>query len=84
MQKPTTAQLRTAIRVLENLRERINEHTAHSVMQLPDTRLGDDYAARIEARTIEQTTRIDGVIGELNCWRQELLQQRRQHVSHGV
>lgn len=84
MQTPATAQLRTAIEVLKKLRQRIDERAAHSVMQLPESRLGDDYAARIEARTLEQTTRIDGVIGELNCGRQELLQQRRPHVSHGV
>ena len=84
MQTPTTAQLRTAIKVLEKLRDRLNEHAAHSVMQLPENWLGDGYAARIEARTIEQTTRIDGVINQLNCWRSELLEQRRQHVSHRV
>jgi hypothetical protein len=82
MQTPTTAQLRTAIEVLKKLRERLNEHAAHSVMQLPETRLGDDYAARIEARTIEQTTRIEGVIGQLEAWRSELLEQRRHRVSH--
>ena len=84
MQTPTTAQLRTAIEVLKSLRERLNEHAAHSVMQLPETRLGDDYAARIEARTIEQARRIDGVINHLDGWRSELLEQRKQRVSHRV
>ncbi len=84
MQTPTTAQLRTAIEVLKSLRKRLNEHAAHSVMQLPETRLGDDYAARIEARTIEQERRIDGVISHLDGWRSELLEQRKQRVSHRV
>jgi len=48
MQTPTTAQLRTAIEVLKKLGERIDKHATHSLMQLPDTRLGDDHAARIE------------------------------------
>ena len=84
MQTPTPAQLRTAIEVLKKLRQRIDEHAAHSVMQLPDTQLGDNYAARIEARTIEQTTRIKTVSAELECWRNDLRQQRRQRVSHRV
>jgi hypothetical protein len=35
--------------------ERLNEQTAHSVIQMPESRLGDDYTTRIESRTIEQT-----------------------------
>ena len=46
--------------VLKKLGERIKAHAAHSVMQLPDSDLGADYAARIEARTIEQTS---GIVG---------------------
>ena len=84
MQPPTTAQIRTAIEVLKKLGERLNEHAAHSVMQLPETRLGDDYAARIEARTFEQTTHIETVTAQLKDWRDELPQQKRQCVSHHV
>ena len=84
MQTPTTAQLRTAIEVLKKLGERLNEHAAHSVMQLPETRLGDDHAARIEARAIQQTTHIETVAEQLKNWRDELLQERRQCVSHHV
>jgi len=84
MQTPTTAQLRTAIEVLKKLGERLNEHAAHSVIQLPDTQLGDRYAGHIEVRAIEQTTRIQTVAAQLEQWRDELLQQRRQCVSHYV
>ena len=84
MQAPSTAQIRTAIEVLKKLGERLNEHAAHSVIQLPDTRLGDDYAARIEARAIEQTSHIDVVAEQLKHWREELLQERRQCVSNHV
>jgi len=52
MRTPTTAQIRTAIEVLKTLEERIDNHATHTVMQLPDTRLGDDYAARIESQSI--------------------------------
>ena len=84
MQTPTTAQIRTAIEVLNKLGERLNEHAAHSVIQLPDTQLGDRYAGHIEVRAIEQTTRIQTVAAQLEQWRDELLQQRRQCVSHHV
>ena len=80
MLTPTTAELRTAIEVLKMLGQRINEHAAHSVMQLPDTQLGDKYAAHIEAQTIEQTGHIEKVSTQLKNWRDELLQERRQHV----
>ncbi len=84
MQTPTTAQLRTAIEVLEKLSGRINEQGAHSVNQLPDTQLGDDYAAKIEAQTNEQTSRIGVISGQLNNWREELLQQQKNSVSPHV
>ena len=84
MQTPTTAQLRTAIEVLKKLEERIDNHATHNVMQLPDTRLGDDYAVRIESQTIEQIGRLKTVMGQLESWRDELRQQNRQCVSQRV
>jgi len=84
MKTPTKDQLRTAIEVLKNLGERINEHAAHSVIQLPESRFGDQHAARIEARAIEQSSRIDTVVGQLEAWRNELQQQNRQCVSQLV
>jgi len=84
MLTPTTAELRTAIEVLKMLGQRIHDHAAHSVTQLPDTELGDQYAAHIEARTIEQTSHIETVSVQLKNWRDELLQERKQHVSQSV
>ncbi len=84
MQRPSAAQIRTALKVLTKLGERLNEHAAHSATQLPDTRLGNDYAARIGARAFEQTTHIDVVTEQLKHWREELVQERRQRVSHHV
>jgi Mg2+/Co2+ transporter CorB len=82
MQPPTTAQIHTAVEVLKKLGERLNEHAAYSVMDLPDTQLGDQYAGRIEVRAIEQTTQIQTIAAQLEQWRDELLQQRRHCVSH--
>lgn len=84
MNTPTPVQIRTAIDVLKKLGERLNEHAAHSMIQLPDSQLGDNYAARIEVRAIEQISRIQHVAVQLEHWRDELLQQRRQSVSHHV
>ncbi len=82
--QPTTAELRTAIEMLKALDQRLNEQAAHSVMQLPETDLGDRYAAHIEARTIEQTSHIEKVSMQLQNWRNELLQQRKQQVAQSV
>jgi hypothetical protein len=54
MQTPTTAQLRTAIEVLNKLGERLNIHAEHSVMQLAESPLGAHYAGRIEVGTIDR------------------------------
>jgi hypothetical protein len=84
MQTPTTAQFRTAVEVLTKLRERLNTHAEHSVMQLSESPAGAHHAGRIEVSTIEQTNRIEAVTAHLQCWRDELLEQRRQCVSHHV
>lgn len=84
MQTPTTAQLRTAIEVLNKLGERINTHANHSVQQLPDSKLGSEYAEKIQSQAVEQTTQIAVAVTELECWRQEVQQQRRQCVSRHV
>ncbi len=44
----------TAIEVLKELEEHIDNHATHTTMQMPDARLGEDYSARIESQTIEQ------------------------------
>jgi hypothetical protein len=84
MMTPTTAELRTAIQVLKMLDKRLNEHAAHSVMQLPETELGDRYAAHIEAGAVEQTSHIEKVAVQLQNWRDELLEQRKQQISQSV
>jgi len=84
MLTPTTAELHNAIEVLKKLGERLNTHAAHSVMQLPDTSLGDRHAGQIEVRTIEQTSRIEAIAEQLKNWRDELIQQKSQNVVHSV
>ena len=84
MQTPTTAQIRTAIKVLSKLGERLNTHAEHFVMQLAESPLGAHHAGHIEVGAIEQTTRIEAIATQLKSWRDELLQQERQCVSHHV
>lgn len=84
MMTPTTAELRTAIEVLKMLDQRLNNHAAHSVKQLPETELGHQYAGHIEARTIEQTSHIEKVSMQLQNWRDELLKRRKQQVAQSV
>lgn len=82
MQSPTTAQLRTAIDVLKMLGERINNNAANAVMDLPEAQCYDRHAANIEARSIEQISRIETVTAQLEQWRNQLQQQTRQCVTH--
>ncbi len=84
MQTPTTAQIRTAIEVLTKRGERLNTHAEHSVMQLSESSAGSHQAGCIEVSAIEQTSRIEAVAAQLKNWRDELLEQRRQCVSHHV
>ena len=87
MQTPTTAQIRTAIEVLKRLGEHINTNAANAanaVIALHESPRSDQQAARMGSQTIEQTTRIETVAAQLENWRNELLQQRRQCVSNHV
>jgi Mg2+/Co2+ transporter CorB len=84
MQAPTSAEIRTAIQVLKRFGEHINHNTANIIIDLPETRLGDHVATRAKVVSIEQVTRIQTVAAQLEKWRDDLLQQRRQCVSHHV
>jgi hypothetical protein len=84
MQIPTTAQIRTAIDVLKKFGEHINHNVADLVVQLPDTHSGDHCAARAEVLKIEQVGRIQTLAAQLEHWRDQLLQERRQCVSNHV
>ena len=84
MQTPTTTQLHTAIEVLNKLGERLNQRASDSAMQLRESPFDNHEAGRIEVNAIEQTSRIQSVAAQLKQWREELVQQRRQCVSHHV
>jgi hypothetical protein len=84
MNPPAAHEFRSAITVLNQLAKRIDEDAAGHVMRLPESRFGDQHATRIEAQTMEQTSRISAVIAQLESWRDELQQQRRHRVSHRV
>ncbi len=66
------------------LGQRLDDHAAHSVMQLPQTELGDQYAAHIQAQTTEQTSHIEKVSMQLQNWRDELLQQQKKQIAQSV
>ena len=53
-------------------------------MKLPQTNFGDDYAARIETRTTEQTVRIKAVAGQLKGWSKDLNQVTERPPSYHV
>jgi hypothetical protein len=84
MQTPSTTQLHTAIEVLKRYGEHINHNAENMVVQLPDTHFGNRFASRIKVLNIEQVTRIQTVVAQLEKWRDELLQQKRHCISHHV
>ncbi|MGD1090092.1 MAG: hypothetical protein ABR955_15415 [Verrucomicrobiota bacterium] len=84
MQTPTTEEIHAAIQVLKKLGERINEQASHSILKMPESQLGEHYAAQIEVNSIEQITRIETVAMQLQNWRDELLQPQEQSNSNHV
>jgi hypothetical protein len=80
MQTPSTTQIRIAIEVLKKYGEHINHNVVNRVIEFSDSQLHDQQPGRIEAGTIEQTTRIETVAAQLEKWRNELVQERRQCV----
>jgi hypothetical protein len=84
MRTPTTTQIRTAIQVLKRFGEYINHNTANIVIDLPESRFGEHVAARAKVVSIEQVTQIQAVAAQLEKWRDDLLQQRKQCVAHRV
>ena len=78
MQTPTPAQITTAIEVLKKYAERLNEQPTHSVIQMPESRLGTNYATRIQSQTIGQISHIDAVAAQVKYWRNEIFQQSDQ------
>ena len=84
MEIPTSIQIRTAIEVLEKLGERINEHAARSVRQIPSSSVNGQLAGQISVNAMEQTKQVGEITGLLKTWHGELEQRRRQNVSQHV
>jgi hypothetical protein len=84
MEAPTPAQIRTAIEVLEKLGERINEHAARSVRQIPPSSVNGQLAGQISSNAMEQTKQVQEINGLLKTWHGELDRQRRQNVSQHI
>jgi hypothetical protein len=84
MQEPTTTLLRIAMKVLNKLGKRINQHAAQSVRQISPSRVAGQLAGQISENSIEQTKRVQEITGLLKTWHGELEQRRRQYVSHHV
>jgi hypothetical protein len=84
MQAPTTTQINTAMEVLQKLGERINEHAARSVRQIPPSSVNGQLAGQISANAMEQTKQVQEITGLLKTWHGELDYRRRQNVSQHV
>jgi hypothetical protein len=78
MQTPTPVQIKTAIKVLKMYAERLNEQATHSVIQMPESRLGADYSARIQSQAIGQISHIEAVAAQLTNWLDEIIQPQKQ------
>ena len=78
MQIPTKAEFNTAIEVLKKYAERLNEQAAHFMIQMPESRLGADYSARIQSQAIGQISHIEAVAAQLTNWLDEIIQPQKQ------
>jgi hypothetical protein len=84
MQTPTTTQIQTAIEVLQKLGERIKEHAARSVRQMPSSSQAGQILGQIGVNAMEQTKQVEDLTGLLKTWHGELDQRRRQNVSQHI
>ena len=82
MAAPSTAELRTAIHVLDKLAARLITQTNHALLELPENQADNHYAGKIETHSIEQITRINHISDQLKIWREELMQQRQTFFHH--
>jgi adenylosuccinate lyase len=84
MQTPSTVQIRTAIEVLKKYGEHLNHQASNLAVELAESPQAIHDARCITAGTIEQTARIETVAAQLEQWRDELMQQRRQCVCNHI
>lgn len=77
----TTVDLESAIEVLEKLAERINLRAEQYAIQFAEATAGAVDVGRIHLRAIEDTTRIERVVAQIDQWRREINQETGHHVS---
>jgi ubiquinone biosynthesis protein UbiJ len=70
--------------VLEKLTKRITQDSTHSVMQMPNSPLGDQYAANVGKDAAARMDQIKAVKQQLENWQQELKELRRLYVSNRI
>jgi len=70
--------------VLEKFSDRLAQDSAHFVMQIPDSPLGDQYATKIGQNAAAKIDRIETVKQQLEDWQQELKEWRRQYGSNRI
>jgi hypothetical protein len=78
MQTPTTAEFNIAIDGLKKYAERLNDQATHSMIQMPESRLGVDYAAHIQSQSIGQISYVEAFATQLTNWLDEIIQPQQQ------
>lgn len=63
------------------LEARIQTRTEHAAIQFAESSVSPREAGRMGCNAIEQTTRIEGVIIQLDEWRTEISREGRPYVS---
>lgn len=81
MEAPTTAQVQTAIEVLEKLSERINKNAARSLSQIPPCYGAGEVAGEISVNAMEQNKQVQSITGLLRTWHGELERKQKHNVS---
>lgn len=84
MQTPTTAQIRTAIEVLEKLGERVTKNAARSLLQLPPCHGVGGVAGRIAVDAQEKNKQVQAITGLLQTWHGELERKQKQTFTQHV
>ena len=72
MKAPSPGDIIIAVKVLEAFRDQLHIEAACSIIELPETSLGQNYARRIGSQTLEKSGRIEEVITRLNDWKDSL------------
>jgi hypothetical protein len=69
---PSSAEIQTAIAVLQRLRRRMDAEAACAASHYPAAPLADTYLAELEAAELVELQRIDVVLTQLHSWSLEL------------